>query len=206
MFDEKIYLLKDLQQLGKTLLVIDNYDNSDYCEELCADNLTYTELLGTGCDVLFTSCTNLEGCYNGKDNSTLSVTKVGRLPLDKLIERFREIKGDSSDSTEALRYLIDDLLKGNTYLVTMAARLSKKTGLEYVINAFDSLSIENTRPIEDTKDGKKQKPASIYEHYCAFLQNHPIVEDLKYTKLLVMQLGHSLNLMQLFPVWILHLK
>lgn len=184
LFAEKIYLLKDLQHLGKTLLIIDNYDNSDYCDELCSDNLSYSELLSTGCDILFTSCTNLEGCFNGKDDSGLCVTNVSKFPTNKLIERFCEIKGDSIDSREDLRYLIDDLLIGNTYLVTMAARLAKKMKLKCVIDALDSLSTKRTRPIDDTKDGKKAKPASIYQHYCAFLNKHPIIEDQRYTKLL----------------------
>ncbi len=184
LFDEKVYLLKDLQLLGKTLLIIDNYENSDYYNELSSDNVVYKELLSTGCDILFTSSTNLEGCYNDQLGSEINVTNICPFPTDKLIERFREIKGDFLDSESNLRYLINNLLKRNTYLVTMAAKLAQKMGVEYVINAFDSLSIENTRPIDDNKDGNKQKPASIYRHYCDFLQKHPIVGDSKYTKLL----------------------
>ena len=185
LYEEKIYLLKDLQKLGKALLIIDNYDNTNYRDELSSDNAVYRELLNTGCDILFVSYTNLSECYNGRDDTGLRTTHVAPLPTRKLIEKFREIKGDSADNETDLRHLIEDLLKGNTYLVTMAARLSAKTGVESVINAFDSLSTENTRPINDTKDGRKQKPASIYRHYCVFLQNHPVMEDPDYTKLLV---------------------
>ena len=178
LFTEKVYLLKELAHIGKTLLIIDNYDTPSYAEELCAENDYYNELLNTGCDILLTSCMHLDGVEG------LQTTQIEALPIEQLTKYFCEIKPIPNERMDTLRAFIKTQLKGNTYLVTMAAKLARKNGLDDVLSAFDSLSVGATRPIDDTKDGKKQRPASIYQHYCAFLKNHPLVTDSNYKKLL----------------------
>ena len=180
-FEQNISFLKDLSSHGKTLLIIDNYENLDYKTELSEDNYIYNELLNTKCDILLTTRTDISDCYIFENSN--HITMLSSIGTEALVEHFQYLSGIDSDK-EAIAELIDTCLLGNTYLVCLSAKLAKEIGVHKVIDAFESLRVSETKPVNHTKDGIKQDSASIYEHYSKFLKNHALINDTKYHKIL----------------------
>ena len=174
-FEVKAQLLKDLQNHGETLLVIDNYHNPiGFADELSKDCEAYKKLLDTKCHILLTTTTNLEKCY------LIHVNEIEPLPIEELTKLFCNIKGDNPDDFKTLEILIRKYLLCNVYLVILAAELAKQgKSIKAIIDAFDNRTIGDSNYhsnfVSALKDGKFQQDATVLDHFCKILDENKVL-------------------------------
>ena len=170
-FDVKVQLLKNLQEQGETLLVIDNYHNPiGFANELSKDCEAYKKLLDTKCHILLTTTTNLEKCY------AIHVNEIESLPVQELIKLFHNIKGDNNDDLKTLEILIREYLLFNVYLVILSAELAKQgMSVNDIIDAFNNRTIDDTNLVSWIKDGKCQEDATMLEHFCKIMNDNKVL-------------------------------
>lgn len=153
-FEQKINFLNHMEK--PTLLIIDNYDNEEmFREELTEKSEVYRKLLDTECHILFTSKVNMINC-NG-----VYQTKLNHFPLEVLLKLFFNL-AEEEESQEKAADLIENYLLSNTYLVRLAAALMKTRTIDEMVQALQSLRInEITEPIY----GRDYNEKTIFEHF-----------------------------------------
>lgn len=165
-FEQKINLLKQMEK--PTLLIIDNYDNEDrFREELSEESEVYRKLCDTDCYILFTSKVNMANCQG------LYQTKLNHLPLDVLLELFFNL-AEEEESREKAADLIENYLLSNTYLVRLAAGLMKTRTIDEMIQALQSLRINE---ITDPIYGRDYEEKTIFEHFSALFDLSDFASD-----------------------------
>ncbi len=165
------YLAREQKRAG-VLLIIDNYDNPKYKEELAFDNREYLDLIETGCSILITTTSDVRKCHAVEDH----VTYLSRLDTDDLVGLFYDVKGRRDDDDEIVRILIDDYLLRNTYLVVLCAELAAQgMSAREIIEAISSLHADEIGNIATSKDGKRYDERTLLEHFCCVLDNNKIV-------------------------------
>lgn len=168
-FTEKIMMLK---RMKNTLLIIDNYDNPDFKDELAGDEPDYLRLLDTECSILITSTCDLGKCYCIDDN----ITCLSPLSTESLVSLYFNVKGDENDSVRDVTELIEKYLLCNTYLIVLSAELSKQgMSAEQIIASIKELKTDDTDFIATQKDGKRQDEKNLLDHYCCVLENNKII-------------------------------
>ncbi len=170
-FNEKIALLNDLQKKGRTLIIIDNYYNEAYNDELSVKTAEYEKLLKTECSVLFTSTINI-----GMRNEMLPREKES-LPTDKLITLFYNVKGNKNDSDKDVKELIETYLSNNVHLVIHSGLLAEQ-GLtaKDIMHAFDSQTIsDNTELVSWVKNEVPEEDKTMYEHFCIMVEGNKLI-------------------------------
>lgn len=169
---EALGMLANMQKDGETLLIIDNYDCTDFAQELSAENEVYLKLLETNCKVLLTSTSDLSHCYCIDDH----VTHLSPLHTDELLRIFFKIRGESDDKKADVHNLIENYLLGNTYLTVLCAELSKQ-GMDVgeIIDSIKGLRADDTDYFSAQKDGKCQDEKTLLEHYCCVLNNNKVI-------------------------------
>ena len=158
---KKIKLLSELPQENKpALLLIDNYDSSNYKSELCEGSRVFEQIRGTGCHIVITSRNNLDSqtCY-GSDQTVLTPLKISELV--KMFKKHADIKSDDTDKDKEIERIIEEDLKSNTYLVVLAAHLVSTSSLDEVSKLFKNHNIaDSDEPIE----GRGTNDKTIFEH------------------------------------------
>lgn len=166
------YLAVAQKQAG-VLLIIDNYDNPKYKEELAFDNRDYLDLIETGCNIFMTTTSDLFQCHGlGAKN----ITYLSRLDTEELIGLFYDVKGSREDDELDVRDLVENYLLRNTYLVVLSAELAAQgMSAREIIEAFASLHVDETDNIATSKDGKRYDERTLLEHFCCVLGNNKII-------------------------------
>ena len=160
------------QKQTNVLLIIDNYDNSKYKEELAFGNSEYTELIKTGCSILMTTTLDVYKCYAVDDH----VTYLSRLDTEALTGLFYDVRGSREDDELDVRDLVDNYLLRNTYLVVLSAELAAQgMSAREIIEAFASLHVDETDTIAIGKDGQRYDERTLLEHFCCALDNNKII-------------------------------
>ena len=155
-FEQKINFLSHMEK--PTLLIIDNYDNEErFREELSEESGFYRKLRDTGCHILVTSKVNMANCYG------VYQTKLRHFPLEVLLKLFFDL-AEEEESQEKAADLIENYLLSNTYLVRLAAGLMKTRTIDEMIQALQSLRINE---ITDPIYGRDYEEKTIFEHFCA---------------------------------------
>ena len=155
-FEQKINFLSHMKK--PTLLIIDNYDNEErFREELSEESEVYRNLRDTGCHILVTSKVNMANCYG------VYQTKLRHFPLEVLLQLFFDL-AEEEESQEKAADLIENYLLSNTYLVRLAAGLMKTRTIDEMIQALQSLRINE---ITDPIYGRDYEEKTIFEHFSA---------------------------------------
>lgn len=161
------------QKRADLLLIIDNYDNPKYKEELAFDNHEYLELIKTGCNILITTTSDLFQCYGFE---TKNITYLSRLSTEELICLFYDVRGSRKENEYDVRDLIENYLLRNTYLVVLSAELAAQgMSAREIIDAFASLHIDETENITTHKDGRRYDERTLLNHFCCALDNNNII-------------------------------
>lgn len=160
-YSQKIRFLKEMKK--PCLLIIDNYDNEEsYLSELSATSNAYIDLINTGCHILFTSKVNTNGCF------AVRQTEISSLPSSNLVNLFRSLSQniDFTNDMPKILILIERFLLSNTYLVILAAKLTSTKSLDEILAAFQAMTVNDiSDPVSVEKDGAKQMPLSLMNHY-----------------------------------------
>ena len=158
---KKIKLLTELHnEKEPVLLLIDNYDSSDYKSELSEESRVYEEIRGTGCHILITSRNSLDSktCY-GSNQTVLMPLEISELVV--MFKKHAGIDGDDTDKDDEIERLIKEDLISNTYLVVLAAHLVSTSSLDEVSKLFKNHNIaDSDEPIE----GRGTNDKTIFEH------------------------------------------
>ena len=174
-YDLKRDLLNKLD--GSTLIIIDNYDSIENInQELSVNSKVLKDLKDAGCYTLITSRVELHN-YTKINNTTIKP-----LNTDALVDLFFSVADYQSDDDEGYaRELIEKYLNNNTYLVRLAAKLTRTKDIKEVIHAFKSHSVSS---IDDPIKGKNLNSASMMEQYKLLFDLSEVARDTKKCELL----------------------
>ena len=175
-YEQKLTWLEEMPK--PVLLIIDNYDNEEmWRDELTESSETYQDLLTTGCHVLITSRVDLSAGY------ALEQTRLDHLPLESLVKLFCALAENINYSNDRQKVsdFIEKYLRSNTYLVRLAAGLTKTKRLDTIIGAFRNASVGT---IKEPVSGRDQMIGSVMELFSMLYDMTAIEADPVKRKLL----------------------
>lgn len=160
-FENKIKMISQETAEGNCLLIIDNYDSESFKNELSENNIEYRELRDTGIQLLITTTQNMA------DIGGIEQTELEPLEPDKQTELFNSLCFKRQDYDDRkIEKLLSEYLSGNTYLIRLAAGLTKYHSVDDIIKSIETLAKEE--PVfERSVIGKDGKQASLFKHYSA---------------------------------------
>ena len=160
-FEKKIQMIKQEVAEGNCLLIIDNYDSESFKNELSEDSIEYRELCETGIKLLITTTQDMSGVRG------INQTVLEPLESDKQTELFNSLCFKRQDYDDRkIEKLLSEYLSGNTYLIRLAAGLTKYHSVDDIIKSIETLAKEE--PVfERSVIGKDGKQDSLFKHYSA---------------------------------------